>query len=109
MTPTLVVVEWWDAWADVDGFATIHGVHQTHRPMLIQTIGWLLQDDDTGVSLANEQSTEDGQQTWRGRTFVPRGMVQSVSPFKAERAKRAPRKPKVTEFSAIEALKECGQ
>jgi hypothetical protein len=63
--------------------------------MLIQTIGWLLQDDSTGVSLANEQSTEDGQQTWRGRTFVPRGMVQSVVPFTAEKAKRAKRVPKI--------------
>ncbi len=81
----LVLVTWDDAWADTDGFATMHGIAQTHHPMKIQTMGWLLQDDETGVSLANERSSEDGTDTFRGRTFIPRAMVRDVKPFKMTR------------------------
>ena len=87
----LVLVSWDDAWGDTDGFATLHGIQQTHHPMLVQTLGWLLQDDATGISIANEQSTADGQPTYRGRTFIPRAMVQSVTPFKMTTPR--PRKP----------------
>ncbi len=88
----LVLVEWNDAWADTDGFATLHGVQQTHHPMLVQTLGWLLQDDETGISLVNEQSTADGQQTYRGRTFIPRAMVVDVHLFKLTK-QRLPKPP----------------
>ena len=94
---SLVLVLWDDAWADTDGFATMHGIAQTHHPMKIQTIGWLLQDDNTGISLANERSSENGTETFRGRTFVPRAMVKSVTPFKMT----TPRKLK----SPVEILK----
>jgi len=90
---SLVLVTWDDAWTDTDGFATLHGVQQTHQPMAIQTIGWLLQDDTTGISLANEQSAEDGHPTYRGRTFIPRAMVRTVQPFTMTK----PRKPKTVE------------
>lgn len=83
----LVLVEWDDAWGDTDGFATLHGIQQTHHPMAVQTIGWLLQDDATGVSLANEQSTADGQPTYRGRTFIPRAMVRAVQLYKMTKAR----------------------
>jgi hypothetical protein len=77
----LVIVEWLDAWQDQDNFATAHGIASTHGPMPIQTIGWLITDDAVGVSVACEQSTQDGQDVFRGRTFVPRAMVKSVTPF----------------------------
>lgn len=94
MNEQLVLLTWNDAWADTDGFATMHGIAQTHHPMVIQTIGWLLQDDETGVSLANERSSADGTETFRGRTFVPRLMVVSVTPFKMTKP-RMPRTPKM--------------
>lgn len=87
----LVLVEWNDAWGDTDGFATMHGIQQTHHPMQVQTIGWLLQDDEVGVSLANEQSIADGTPTYRGRTFIPRAMVVEVTLFKL--TKTRPAKP----------------
>jgi len=85
----LVVVSWNDAWADTDNFTTLHGIQQTHKPMAVQTIGWILQDDVLGVSLANECSADaSGTETFRGRTFVPRAMIQSVTPFKLTKPRK---------------------
>lgn len=88
----LVVVEWLDAWQDQENFATAHGIAVTHAPLPVQTIGWLIQQDDVGVSVANEKSTQDGQDVFRGRTFVPAAMVKSVVPFNLSKP-RKPRKP----------------
>lgn len=86
----LVIVQWDDAWQDQENFATAHGIIATHAPLPVETIGWLIQDDDVGISIANEQSTDDGQPVFRGRTFVPRAMVRSVTPYNLAkpRAKR---------------------
>jgi hypothetical protein len=85
-----VQMVWNDAWQDQENFSSAHGIKSTHEPMKVETIGWLIQDDEVGVSLANERSTQDGIDVFRGRTFVPRAMVQSVTPFKLTK----PRKPK---------------
>lgn len=77
----LVIVDWLDAWQDQDNFATAHGIAATHEPMPVQTIGWLIKEDDVGVSVANEQSTQDGHDVFRGRTFIPRAMIKSVTLF----------------------------
>lgn len=90
MQRQLVIVEWLDAWQDQDNFATAHGITSTHAPMPVQTIGWLIHDDEVGVSVANEASTEDGSDVFRGRTFVPRAMIKSVTPYKIVK----PRKPR---------------
>ena len=82
MHDQLVLVVWDDAWQDHDNFATQHGIQQTHQPLAVQTLGWLLVDDETGMSVANERSTEDGKTIYRGRTFVPRPMIRSITPFK---------------------------
>jgi hypothetical protein len=84
----LVRVTWNDAWQDQENFTTQHGVAQTHHPLPVETIGWLLVDDEVGISVANEKSTDSGQTTFRGRTFIPRAMVASVEPFRPARAKR---------------------
>jgi hypothetical protein len=88
----LVIVSWDDAWQDQENFATAHGIAATHEPMPVETIGWLIQDDHVGVSVANEQSTQDGHDVFRGRTFVPRAMIKSVSPFNLTKPRT--RKPK---------------
>lgn len=77
----LVIVQWLDAWQDQENFTTAHGIKATHEPLPVQTIGWLIHEDEIGVSVANEQSTEDGHDVFRGRTFVPRLMIKSVTPF----------------------------
>lgn len=85
---TLVLVEWLDAWADTDNFATQHGITQTHHAMPVTTLGWLMVDDDAGVSVANERSTENGSDVFRGRTFIPRAMVTKVTPFKMTKPRK---------------------
>lgn len=86
----LVLVTWLDAWADQDNFSTAHGITSTHGPMPVETLGWIIQDDDIGISVVNERSTQDGHDVFRGRTFIPRAMVKSVAPFNLTkpRAKR---------------------
>lgn len=69
----LVLVTWHDAWIN-ETPVTVEDVAASHKPEVIRTLGWLLRDDDTGVSLANEHYAG----TYRGRTFIPRGMVVSV-------------------------------
>jgi len=79
----LVVVEWDDAWT-TETPATLDG-HLVHKPERVTTIGWLLKDDEIGVQLANEFYDE----TYRGRTFVPRAMVVKVTPFKLTKPREA--------------------
>lgn len=91
MDKQLVIVSWLDAWQDQENFATAHGITATHGPMPVETMGWLIQDDELGVSVVNEQSVDDGTPVFRGRTFIPRAMVKSVTPYKLTK----PRKLKV--------------
>jgi hypothetical protein len=83
-----VMVKWDDAWQDQDNFSTAHGITATHGPMLIETIGWLIQDDDLGISVVNERSNQDGHDVFRGRTFIPRAMVRQVIPFNLTRPRK---------------------
>jgi len=88
----LITCSWLDAWADDENFQTAHGVALTHGPMVVQTIGWLLKEDEVGISIANEKSVQDdGEVIYRGRTFIPKGMITSIVPFKLAK----PRKPKI--------------
>lgn len=97
-----VSVHWKDAWQDQENFSTAHGIRATHEPMPVETIGWLIVDDDVGISVANERSTQDGVDVFRGRTLVPRAMVVSVTPFnltKTRKRKEPSPKPTVHELS----------
>ena len=79
--PQLVVAVWDDAWADGSDSVTEKDALDKHRPTVMQTIGWLLADDDAGISLFNERCLDQGEETYRSRTFIPRAMVRSVTPF----------------------------
>ena len=95
-----VEVTWSDAWADDDNFATAHGLALTHKPMEVKTRGWLILDNEIGVSVANEESrTEDDAAVFRGRTFIPRAMVKSVVPYRLA----AVRKSKKNAVEVIES------
>lgn len=83
----LVLIEWDDAWQDSDNFATAHGITATHKPLVVQTLGWVIQDDEVGISVVNEQSNEDGE-TYRGRTFIPRAMIRKVTPFNLSKPRK---------------------
>lgn len=80
-SPQLVIVVWDDAWAD--GTDSIgEGDHDPkHRPTVMQTIGWLLRDDEKGVSLFNERCLDKGEEIYRSRTFILRSMIRSITPF----------------------------
>lgn len=85
----LVVVEWLDAWVRADEPVTLADVGASHHPEPVTTIGWVLLQDDTGISLANE--VYDGH--YRGRTFVPAGMIESITPYKLTKARQPKTKP----------------
>lgn len=86
-----VIVVWDDADSTGVEVITDENIDSYHKPAVMKTAGWLLKDDDRGVSIANEVYQEDGKERWRGHTFVPRSLVRSVTPVGFSR-KRKPRK-----------------
>lgn len=70
----LVVVTWNDAVHHMDGES-----EPRHRPMIMQTAGWMLKSDRKGVSIAGELAS-DG--TWRAENFIPRGMIVNIRRIK---------------------------
>lgn len=96
MDKKLVLVTWHDAWQDQDNFASAHGIAATHAPLVVNTLGWVIQDDEVGISVVNEHSSEDGKDTFRGRTFVPRAMVQKVTEFRLAKPRKAKAPPPET-------------
>jgi hypothetical protein len=81
----LVIVKWNDA--NGDSLTAYAAQDVPHVPIVIDTVGWLMRDDDNGVSVSGEFCGDD---TWRSVTFVPRGMVISVTPVKRARKKKEP-------------------
>lgn len=92
--PIFAVCKWQDAWADGVDDATHENVRDKHRPLEMETRGWILLDDEIGISLFYERCLEP--LSYRGRTFIPRAMIKSVEEFPP---KRRPRKPKQADQS----------
>lgn len=92
--PPFVIVKWLDAWGEETGEATLANAHEAHKAVPMETAGWLLKQDDAGVSIFCERCTEKSEYTYRGRTFIPRGMIKSVEDFPPKR-KRKPKKESV--------------
>lgn len=94
MSPTthlpFVVVVWDDAHSSAVIPVTVKDIGLEHRASVFQTVGWLLQDDTVGVSIANERCLDQGDETYRGHTFIPRSLIRSINHFNLTR----PRKPK---------------
>ena len=86
----LVICHWLDAWGDTTNSATAENVHEQHCPATMQTIGWVLKDDADGVSIFNEHDTDED--SYRSRTFIPRGMIVSVIPYQLTKVRT--KKPK---------------
>lgn len=74
----LVLVHWNDAWADSHDWASAEEVGVAHQVLKMVTVGWMLADNEKGISLFCEKSVEDGR--FRGRTFIPRPMITKVEP-----------------------------
>lgn len=93
-----VTVTWLDAWAEGVDDTTPELAHQRHKPLEMETRGWLLVDDDVGVSLFYERCLEP--LAYRGRTFIPRAMIKKVEEYPSKRT-RVRKKPVVVQAGAI--------
>jgi hypothetical protein len=87
--PRFAQVVWLDAWSDGVDDVTLDKVHEKHHPLEMQTRGWILLDDEIGISLFYERQGD--MSSYRGRTFIPRGMIKSVDDFPAKRKPRVKR------------------
>lgn len=94
--PQLVVVEWLDAWVDGTDTVGAGDPDPRHHPTLMQTLGWLVRDTPEGVSIFNERCIDDDDGSYRSRTFVPRGMIQSVTPFTMSKPRKV-KPPKIVD------------
>lgn len=84
--PKLVEVIWDDAHADLTE-ASQAELDEFHQSAIMETVGWLLRDDHAGVTIANERCAHD--QTFRGRTFIPRPLVRTVRWLAGPRKRKA--------------------
>ena len=75
MTPPLVIVTWHDANASA---TEVYQKAKHHIPAILTTVGWLVDDDELGVSLCCERNTDEADMWHRGHTFIPRGMVVKI-------------------------------
>lgn len=85
------------AWSDAHSPAAtdvynLSSIGDIHGSMTIVTSGWLLRQDDAGVTLASEWC---GGDDFRGITHVPAGMVREVVmiPIPKPKKKRPPKEP----------------
>lgn len=92
--PRYVECQWLDAWADPVDDVSIEKAAEKHKPLQMETRGWLLVDNEVGVSLFVERTAD--RESYRGRTFIPRGMVISVEDFPTKRKRKLkPSQPSV--------------
>ena len=76
----IVIVRWNDAQSSATNVYTENNPSY-HAPIVMETLGWLLKDDEQGVSVMTEVFVEEGIHQYRGHTFVPRAMVIEVTPI----------------------------
>lgn len=67
------ILVWDDAFV-ANGEVTVDEI--SHHPIRFYSVGWVLREDEGGVSIAAEWSPDQGN--FRGVTFVPKGMVREV-------------------------------
>lgn len=91
--PTLVLVAWDDAHADASEALSLEDMAVKHRAAVFQTVGWLIIEDEKGVSVANERCLDAGDEVYRGRTFIPKSLIRSVTPVLKPRRKPLASKP----------------
>lgn len=77
-------------WDDAHGSATkdVTEAELPHAPVTMTTLGWVLRDDDKGISIACERFAEDGVDYYRGHTFVPRSLICSCTKFNLHTTKK---------------------
>jgi hypothetical protein len=87
MLKELVKVTWLDAHGSAAN--VVYDIDEIpHAPIECTSYGILLKDDEVGVSIASEQV---GVDTYRGYSFVPRGMLSRVEVVIKPKRKRVPK------------------
>lgn len=74
-TLPLVAVVWNDAHASSAELIDQASIVESHKPKEVITLGWLMREDEAGVSVCAEYVAELG---YRGHTFVPRSLVKQI-------------------------------
>lgn len=92
--PRFAIVRWLDAWSDGVDDTSAEKAFESHKPVEMETRGWILMDDEVGVSMFYERHSD--KSAYRGRTFIPRGMIKSIEDFPVKRKPKAS-KPKTLE------------
>lgn len=84
---------WEDAWADATDSIGERDHDSKHKSTIMETMGWLLKDDDAGVSIFNERCLDKGEELYRSRTFIPRSLIKSVTNLKLVKPRKVFLKP----------------
>lgn len=85
-----VVVLWNDAWIDATEPVTLVDVEAKHKPLLVKTFGWLLKENEVGITLASERYMDSSEHdVFRAATFIPKAMIQSVTPVSLTKKRKA--------------------
>jgi hypothetical protein len=85
--PKLSCVSWTDAHGNA--LTTFEAHEVPHAPVVVRTFGVIVKQDDVGITIASEQF-ETG--SFRGVTFVPRGMILDVVVYHAAQVSRPRRR-----------------
>jgi hypothetical protein len=95
-TLPLVCCVWDDAHGQTAGEYTVEEIIRDHHdPAVIRTFGLLVHDDERGVTVAQEITSDgDGGPTYRGLGFIPRGMLKELIMLGVPK-RPSVRKPKV--------------
>lgn len=81
-----VSVSWGDAFGDaMQQTWTVEEI-ASHAPLVVQTVGWLYKEDEIGVTLFTDFIDGDAP-SFRGKTFIPRGMIISIDILTARKKK----------------------
>lgn len=88
----LVAVTWLDAEGETSGDYTEEEARVAHKPPQYISIGLLVIDDPTGITIFGEVG-DDGR--FRNRVFIPRGMISEVVQLLPAQPARRARQQKV--------------
>jgi hypothetical protein len=83
----LVAVAWDDAHGSINVDIHKDKLGGVHAPFLMMTVGFLLEFDEVGISVANEVG-QDGE--YRGHTFVPFDNVREIRLITNKRLSKRP-------------------
>lgn len=81
-----ILVHWLDASGDLTK-QVWSGDEVKHEPLHVYTLGYLWKEDDIGVTMFTEY-IEDDEVSFRGRMFIPKGMIVEVSTLNVSKTKK---------------------